>query len=633
VALVIFVPVVLLGAGLPSIIAVATQRSSELRSNSGRLLFWNTLGSSAGSFVAGYGLLPFLGLHWSLLILALGSLGMSVAAQNKCRMGMGTAGRGRGHLGERGPVPASTRAGYVLPAISLAGIVLFFAFREDIAAYTVKYHGYGRDPDIGNDPDALASGKPSKMPLIDLCEGPLTTSFVFENDKSLRVGSGNVCLAVAYKKAISSQAIQGHLPALFYPGGGLPERCLGICLGSGQSFGSLLLYPIKSLDVVDISTEIIDLCRRHFAPYNHDLLADPRVRVYLDDGRHFVERAPNGYYDVVSMEPPPPTAEGVCSLYSVEFYEQISRVLADGGVFMQWLPLYRVTPLDARGIIKTQAHVFPETFVVKSFASDFMVVSYKSRPRLRLDAIARRSDNLKKERLVAGVRWSPSSRYDIASLQGVLSLIIMGPKDVCDMDAPVIYRDDTQILSYSSGDRWLLRRYEGPALSKLTFAALRLTEFETIKDYFDPPLSPDLIGDVEAERTASLVGFNVPDPKILAANRVAMANAANPADRARLALALAAGYDGMLAKEEAYRSVEQALDALNATPDLTTEEHLEIGRGIVRNCLVAYEPLTADKLERFEKSYRDAPLLRAMREEFEAYRRRQADRLSDYWLP
>ncbi|HVR76071.1 MAG TPA: hypothetical protein VMT52_17195 [Planctomycetota bacterium] len=635
VALVIFVPVMLLGMGLPCIIAAATRTSAGLRSASGRILLWNTLGSSAGSFIAGYVLLPLLGLHYSLLVFSLGSIGLALAAWwNAEPRGADTVQKGtrqkRRHHAVEGGRPVRL-AGLVLPACGLLAAV-FFAFRDDTTRRTIKFHGYGRDPDVGYHPDAKGGPKEGRMPLTEVIEGPLTTSFVFEDSESVRIGSGNVCLAVAYKDQPCSQAIQGHIPALFYPGSGTPRDCLGICLGSGQSFGALLLYPIERLDVVDISSEIVDLSLKRFEPYNHNLARDPRVKFHLDDGRHFVERAGDASYDVVSMEPPPPTAEGVYSLYSFEFYSEASRILQDGGIFMQWLPFYRVTPLDARGIIKTQAAVFPETFVVKVFGDDFMVVSFKTRPTIPLEAIRARVKVFETERLLKGVKWNRGCRHDIASLEGVLSFLIMGPEDIRKMGDAMIYHDDNQALSYSSGDRWLLRRYEGPALSGLSFAAIRPTRFEDLRAYFDPPLTPEIVDVLTAERTASLAGFNVPDPRKAAAEEESLRADGDPADLARRALNLAAAYDAALWKEEALGFVGEAVKHQEESRMIVAEEQLTVVRRIVRNRIVAYEPAISRSVAQLEAVYPTSPLVAAMRVELAAFLARERERKSGYWL-
>jgi spermidine synthase len=164
---------------------------------------------------------------------------------------------------------------------------------------------------------------------------------VFEDGASLRIGSGAVQMAQVSKNTVNLRTIEGHLPMLLYPGRDEPRDCLGICVGAGQSFGALLRYPLRSLDVVDISGEITTLALRALSRFNNDLARDPRVAVHLDDGRHFVARAPAGSFDVVSMEPAPAIIDGAHSLYTVEFYRDIRRVLRPGGVFMQYMPFRR----------------------------------------------------------------------------------------------------------------------------------------------------------------------------------------------------------------------------------------------------------------------------------------------------
>src|SRR6185295_8925185 len=144
------------------------------------------------------------------------------------------------------------------------------------------------------------------------------------------------------------------------------------------------------------------------------------------------------------------------------------RILRPGGVFMQWLPLHQLTPLDIRSVLRTQAEVFPETFVVRVGDEDFVMVSYPRRPVFSFPAIRRRCEVFERERLLQGTRWRDACRHEAATPEGVLSLLVTGPEDVAAVTAPAICRDDNQLPSYSSGDRWLLRRYQGPFLANLT---------------------------------------------------------------------------------------------------------------------------------------------------------------------
>ena len=606
VAFVIFLPVVLIGIALPALISAATRKSSELRSTAGRIVFWNTLGASAGAFLTGYFLIPALGLHWTLTALGLGSLGVACAIKLK--------------LGQR---HGKT---FLLPVICFAGIV-FFMTQEDISFRTIQNFGYGRDNAMVKWQPELAKDRPK---LVVVVEGPLATHWIFDGKDKTLLGSGTVSLATFSKKGIPGQAIQGHIPVLLFPGDGTPQNCLGICLGSGQSFGSLLLYDIKHLDVVDIAKKLVDLSLRRFAEFNHDLGRDERVKFHLDDGRHFVQRSASEFYDIVSMEPPPPRADGIYSLYSIEFYSHVKRVLTKTGVLMQWLPLYRITPQDAKSIIKTQAVIFPHTFVVKQGDEDFMVLSYKTRPVFSLDAIRKRCETFAKERNVAGKRWGYYCKAEIASAEGVLSTIVIGPTDVKKIEAPTIYSDDTQRLSYGTGDRWLLHRYRGHFLARITFAALPETKMEQLSSYFDPPLPKELIERATAERAAALQFYKVPSPADIfnLANRAK--NAKSPEARAKAWFSLAQANDRWLDKDKAFDLIGFAL---NAYPTNKAPEHIELARKIVRNYLAVYRDKSADWLEKLGRAFPKSPILRAMRQELEAFDAKEKERKARYLFP
>ena len=601
IGLCIFVPVALMGTGLPAMIAAAARSSDVLRPVSGRLVFWNTIGSSLGGFLAGYVFLQLLGLHGTLVLLGVGSLVLSVACLLKARLSSASLGLALG------------------PVIGLAS-VLFFWFSADITRETILKDGYGKNPARG------------QTELVQINEGPLTTSWIFDGPDSIQVGAGHVSLAVTYKKYWSTQAIQGHVPVLFYPGVGAPRDCLGICLGSGQSFGALLMYLPEDgrLDVVDISAEMIELSLRNYGEYNHGLGKDPRVRFHLDDGRHYIDRADPESYDVISMEPPPPTADGVCSLYSREFYAGVRRVLRPGGVFMQWLPLYRITPADTLGIVKTQASEFPFTFVVKVGRDDFMVLSYPTRPRFELKELGVRCQTFARENRIPGSRWTSLCRHEMATPRGVLSTVVMGPEEIQALDAPMLYEDDTQRLSYSSGDRELLRLYRGPALSPIAFASLRLSPFSSLSGYFNPPLDAALAAELESERARALAFFRVPDPARLAELEKSYTRSVTAMERGVWALALAGSYDATLRKEDAFEWIGKALENQSG---VAQPQQVRRVREMVRNRIAVYHGLSEKWVRAFEKSHPGAPLVAAMRAELEAYRQSEAEKNARYLFP
>jgi spermidine synthase len=103
-------------------------------------------------------------------------------------------------------------------------------------------------------------------------------------------------------------------------------RALLVGLGGG-SLPMLLRHRMPSLrtDVVEIDPVVVEVARSHFG-----LIEDARLRVHVDDGRRFVERA-EARWDVVALDAY--DARSVPRrLATVEFLRAVRRVLAPGGV-------------------------------------------------------------------------------------------------------------------------------------------------------------------------------------------------------------------------------------------------------------------------------------------------------------
>ncbi len=595
VALVIFVPVMLLGTGLPAIIAAATKGAGTLRASAGRLVFWNLVGSSAGGVVAGYVLLPGLGLNLGFAALAVASVGLGAGAEWMLRK--------------------DGRRAYGSPGYALAGLAIAFILgwgRGDLTAATLE-----RD----RSQTVFLEDR-----LIAIREGPVTTAYVRDGPVSRSLGSGSVRMAVAYRDRVSAQRLQGYLAPLFVAREGPLESALGIAIGTGQTFGALLQAPVQRMDVVDISPEIVSLALEHFGSFNNELGRDERVTIHLDDGRHFVDRAPDRSYDVVSLEPPPPTGEGVYRLYSLEFYQGVSRILRDHGVLAQWLPLYLVTPDDARGMIKTQAHVFPQTFVVQMAARDFLIVSVKSNPPpiFRRSWIEQRLAGLRAEPTLGEEQWGGQGEYRAASFESVLSFLIAGPDDVARMEAPCLHRDDDQRLAYSSGDRWLMRRYGDHGLAGLSFAALPVTPFRDLQQYFADPIP---VAALEEARAGNLAELGFASPLRVAAEEAAFDLAEDPALRAQHAVALA---DLFAASHRVPESLFWFGKAVAAAPTDADSERTAAARLFVRDHVVVYSTGIRDWIATLSGAHRASPLAQAMIDELAAHDRREASRRARY---
>jgi hypothetical protein len=145
------------------------------------------------------------------------------------------------------------------------------------------------------------------------------------------------------------------LPASLHPE---PRRALLISYGIGSTARALLDDPgIKQLTIVDLSPEILSVSRLvHGA---QDPLSDPRVRLVVEDGRHFL-RTRSDQFDIITAEPPPPAIAGVVNLYSREYFVALAERLAPGGLATYWLPMGQFEPRGARAVIAAFCDAFPD---------------------------------------------------------------------------------------------------------------------------------------------------------------------------------------------------------------------------------------------------------------------------------
>src|SRR5271170_1763836 len=82
------------------------------------------------------------------------------------------------------------------------------------------------------------------------------------------------------------------------------------------------------------------------------------MQIRIRDGRQELLRSADRY-DLITLEPPPPSAEGVVNLYSTDFYRLASKRLETDGLFAQWLPISAQNDRDTRSLVRSFLDVFP----------------------------------------------------------------------------------------------------------------------------------------------------------------------------------------------------------------------------------------------------------------------------------
>jgi spermidine synthase len=316
------------GAAFPFAIAVAGGRDEGVTENLGVIYAINTLGAILGSLLAAFVLVPLIGLHTTIRIVAAISAFAAIAIVVR-------APRGRGQW-----------AGYATAiAVLIAAAIVPEWDRSLLSSGAYKYAIAMRGANLES---ALTAGE-----LLSYREGSTGTVTV-------RQLTGTISLAIDGKVDASNagdmltQRLLAHVPLLLHPN---PQRAAIIGLGSGVTLGSALTHPIAEATVLEISPEVVE-ASKFFEAENHRALSDKRTRLVVGDGRTHLMLGHQSY-DVIVSEPSNPWMAGIASLFTREFFQGARDRLAPGGVLCQWAHTYDISNRDLKSIVATFLSVFP----------------------------------------------------------------------------------------------------------------------------------------------------------------------------------------------------------------------------------------------------------------------------------
>jgi tetratricopeptide (TPR) repeat protein len=179
----------------------------------------------------------------------------------------------------------------------------------------------------------------------------------------------------------------------------------GVALAVTATAHAATLHPsVNRVHIAELSTHVLAHAS-YFHEANRDVLNDPRVSVYVNDGRQHLLVQAAASYDLVTLEPPPIAHAGVGALYSREFYDLVHSRLRPGGYISQWLPVYQVSPDVTLAMIRAFVDVFPQAVLLSGAKADLILLGTTA-PTLVVDP----------ERLEAALTRAPKARADLRRL-------------------------------------------------------------------------------------------------------------------------------------------------------------------------------------------------------------------------
>jgi len=357
------------GMTLPLITAALLKRGAGERAI-GQVYAVNTAGAIAGVAVAVHFGLPWLGLKGLIVAAAAIDLALGVVL-------LAMAG---------GRAPRAVAAG---AAVVSSGVILFAAFGLQLDAHRMA-SGVFR---LGT----LPSLQQQQVELQ--VDGKTATVSVVRNNVALALltnGKSDGAIAVAGSEPTSDEVMMtllGALPQLLAPEA---RRVANIGFGTGMTTHVLLASErIESVDTVEIEPAMVRAAPL-FRPYNARALDDARSRIHFEDAKtYFSSRQER--YDVIVSEPSNPWVSGVSSLFSAEFYRDVRRYMNDGGLLLQWVQAYEMTPMLLATIIRALEASFPEYELWMPSHGDLIIVAANNGPVPHADPRAFANPKLRAE--------------------------------------------------------------------------------------------------------------------------------------------------------------------------------------------------------------------------------------------
>jgi spermidine synthase len=453
-ALFMLVPAFCYGALFPLSVALFTRRCEVAGQSVGRLYLFNTIGTIAGSLGAGFLLIPWLGIHTTMLAAACIGIALALA----CALLAGLPGRTRFWVPATAVVLVVAAAAQIQgwdPRMICSG--LYYQADKWVDRRTAAIMNY-----VCN--DRILYYKEGLNCVVSVGQS--------NGQRHLRV-NGKVDASTTPEDS-STQSLVGHLPMLIHPDD--PEKVLIVGFGSGMTLNSTLLHDPEVVECLEIEPAVMETAPL-FESINNRCDLDPRAEIILNDARNHLLIS-SRKYDVIISEPSNPWMAGISNLFTTDFYELVKSRLNPEGIFCQWVQTYNMAPADFQMVVAGIRQVFPWVTLWNTIQGDIVLIASPDDLFLNLDRIQQR------------MKGSPALKASLDQVYlndawSMLGLFELGPGDVTRfVQEARINSDNHMILEYSS-PRSLYRD-----TTSMIFTLLDATRTESFPPLYPPETNP-----------------------------------------------------------------------------------------------------------------------------------------------
>ncbi|KPJ68854.1 hypothetical protein AMJ44_05325 [candidate division WOR-1 bacterium DG_54_3] len=334
--LILIFPVIFFASGIfPTLIKNLSEHNISLGKSTGIIYFSNSVGCTFGSLLTGFVVIPLAGWHPSLVLVSLLSVIIGSAGFFFLRFPLINK--------SRRPIFLRYKFLYAFIGFIVIPLILF-----SVSDRKIKYK--------------LATGQYSpQISIVSYQEGSTGVAAVTE-EKMGRNMVLNVYSNGQYMSALPNHPRHTYLANLPRMQKKLSSVML-LGLGGGRSLADLLSDKrVRNIVAVDWSREIVKVVGSEpVTKFNHNPLADPRVRIEMADARKVVSSYAQRSigFDAVIDNLCFPHWPGAGGVKSIQFFESIKKVLKPNGFY------YHINNFnqEKNQILYTLSEVFPHIAV------------------------------------------------------------------------------------------------------------------------------------------------------------------------------------------------------------------------------------------------------------------------------
>lgn len=326
---------ILWGASFPLALAALANGQADSGRLVGRVYAANTVGAILGAFLASLVLIPQVGTqHAQRILVALAAAG----AVLMLALGLDAAGRLRLRIGNL--------------AWAAATLVLGAWVASTVAPVPALLVGFGRN---------TAYMQRDHGEFIFVGEGMNSSMAVSEIGGGIRnYHNAGKIQASSEPQDMRLQRMLGHLTTL------LPTQAKSVLVigcGAGVTAGAVSIDPaVERVTIAEIEPLVPQVVAKYFGESNFNVVDNPKVRVQVDDARHFLISTKEKF-DAITSDPFDPWVKGAANLYTREFFELAKAHLNPGGVVTVFVQLYESTEAAVKSEVATFFEVFPNAAV------------------------------------------------------------------------------------------------------------------------------------------------------------------------------------------------------------------------------------------------------------------------------